>query len=65
MEREERLTRPGTLPTFQRVKRSNVPPERFAQTVLANVPGTPFLFKTEIVTFSPLYRFSEFSMRCI
>ena len=28
--------------------------------ILANVPGKPFLFKTEIVTSSLLYRFSEF-----
>ena len=55
----------GTSERFQRVKRSNVPFERFAQIVLADVPGKPFLFKTEIVTFSPLCRFSEFSMRGI
>ena len=40
----------GTSERLQRVRRSNVPPERFAQTVLADVPGKPSLFKTEVVT---------------
>ena len=41
------------LDTYERsetFRRSNVPPERFAQTDLANVPGKPSLFKTEVVT---------------
>ena len=54
----------GNVDTYERsetFKRSNVPSERFAQTVLADVPGKPSLFRIEIVTFSPLCRFSELS----
>ena len=47
----------------KRVERSqrflNVCPNCQAQ-ILADVPGKPFLFEIEIVTSSPLYRFSEF-----
>ena len=63
MERQERLTRPGTLPTFQTCWTFptflNVCPDCQRQ-ILADVPGKPSLFKIEVVTFSPLCRFSEF-----
>ena len=43
----------GNVDTYERsetFRRSNVPPERFAQTALADVPGKPSLFRTEVVT---------------
>ena len=45
----------------QRVKRSNVPPERLPSLFWQTFRGKLFLFKIEVVTFSLLYRFSEFS----
>ena len=53
----------GTSPTFLTFPMClnvlNVCPNCQAQ-ILANVPGKLFLFETEVVTFSFLYRFSEF-----
>ena len=43
----------GNVDTYERsetFRRSNVPPERFAQTALADVPGKPSLSRTEVVT---------------
>ena len=53
----------GTLPTFLTfpigMNVLNVCPNCQIQ-ILADVPGKPSWFKTEVVTFSPLCRFAEF-----
>ena len=53
------------ITTYIYVKGTSDTYVRFAQIALADVPRQTFLFKTEVVTSSPIYRFSEFSARGI